>query len=81
MERMRAEDQQKNQQNVSTYVEEIAQLKATIHVLRNELEGQKANFDTALQESQAATRAETKQLQLTIVELRDQIERLNGRAG
>jgi hypothetical protein len=54
--------------------EELIQLRATIHALRNEMERQKASFDDRVQSIQTASRGEIGQLQLTIVELREQLE-------
>jgi hypothetical protein len=65
------------QQAIANANDEIAQLKATIRALRDEMEHQKILCGEEIQELKRVAQDEQKQLQEVIQTLREQLERKN----
>lgn len=79
LETLRFAEQQKAQQAAVGAHEELVQLRATIQALRDEMDRQKAKHEDAVQALHNAARSEMRQLQLTIVELRERLEAAGGK--
>ena len=62
------------QQTAAITADEVAQLKATVAALRDQLEQARVVHDNALQAERQAAQDEIRQLRETIQALRDQLE-------